>query len=248
MEGIVRSFVPEKRFGFIDGKDGSSYFVHINDVINSNSLVQGQSVNFDPIPTPKGLSAKKVEAGQAPEAVYVNPHKFIMTKSDHVKGCKTVSVVVKNLWGESNDPNKARELLKSVAQKRGANAIVCMNLSKYSKNDGCSNYKYTMHRYYGHAVVVKRVEYTSDPKRISESREEIIKYQSNKVQKEIGSFKLMRPPAYVLYPLLAFFWMKTLVKVFTLLSIYISGRCLGFKRPALDNLLKKITGKSCEAL
>lgn len=244
MKGTVRSFVSAKRFGFIDGEDGQSYFVHINDVSGSTMLTQGQAVEFEPMPTPRGLSAKKVKAGKEPEAVYVDPDKFIMTKSDHVKGCEIISIVGENCWGESNDPNAARELLKDVAQKSGANAVVCMSLDKYTKSDACSNYQYTMHRYYGHAVVVKRVEYTSDSQKIASSNAELAKYQSMSLHNEFGDSSFIKPASYVFYPLLTCFWLKALLKIILLLAVYSLGRCVGFKKTMLVELLKKLTRRS----
>ncbi len=244
MKGTVRSFVAEKRFGFIDGNDGRSYFVHINNVSGSDVLFQGQAVEFEPVPTPKGLSAKKVMVGPAPEAVYVNPSKFIMTKADHVKGCEIVAITGENIWGESNDPNEAREILKSVAQRSGANAVVCMNLNKYTESDSCSDYKYTMHRYYGDAVVVKRIEYTSDPHKIKQSRAELAKYQSMHFKNDIGQTKFVRPSAYVFYPLLAYFWCRTLLKIITILCIYVLGKVIGFKKSSVETFIKKLTKRS----
>ena len=229
MKGTVRSFVSEKRFGFIDGNDGQSYFVHINDVSGSNFLVKGQAVEFEPTPTPKGLSAKKVKAGQIPEVIYVNPSEFIMTKSDHVKGCETIKVLTKT-WGESNDPNEARNQLKLAAINQGANAVVCMHLEKYTGSDSCSNYKYTMHRFHGYPVIVKKTKYSADPALISESRSEISRISSLKVIDACVSTHMVRPPAYVFYPVVVYFWLRTISKILGIMALYVAGKIFGIKR------------------
>lgn len=126
--GVVRSFSPEKQYGFIQGEDGQSYYVHQRDVTGGVSLVVQQFVTFDPVPTPKGMRAKKVVPGPQPVLVHRDPDRFIITRSRTVRGCIIVKVVSQHNWAESRDPNQARGLLQTIAVRAGANAIVNLEL------------------------------------------------------------------------------------------------------------------------
>ena len=60
MNGAIKSFVPEKKFGFINGDDGKDYFFHINEFKNSahhKMIADGAVVEFEPSATPKGYRA-----------------------------------------------------------------------------------------------------------------------------------------------------------------------------------------------
>jgi cold shock CspA family protein len=206
MHGKVRSFVPEKNYGFIDGDDGNSYYVHASDIRNHLNLAPGQQVEFDPFPTPKGLRARKVLPGLAPQMIYAVPDAFIMTRDHYVRGCETVAVLSRNCWGEVNDPNVAREQLKTVAIQQGANAVVSMRLEKYTKAEGCSNYQYTMHRFYGDAVIVRRIEFSLDPDRIRQSNSEMDRIRNFSQREALGASKFVKPHPLVFYPKLVFCW------------------------------------------
>lgn len=209
MRGRVRAFVPEKGYGFIDGEDGQSYFVHRDDVDGRAPLLLGQEVVFDPRATPKGLRARQVAPGPAPQPILVDPGQFIMTRSPTVPGCVIVRVVAENCWGESNDPNEAREVLKGVALRAGANAVVGLTLDKYTEQRSCSNYRFTMHRFYGHAVIVRRTEYTTDPGRIARSQADLRDVQAGPLQMSSGTSALVRPPAWRFIPVLAWSLLRT---------------------------------------
>jgi len=62
---IVRSFMRETGFGFIQGDDGRSYFVHIKNV-DGVELFDGQSVVFEGQPGPKGYRAMRVKPEERP--------------------------------------------------------------------------------------------------------------------------------------------------------------------------------------
>lgn len=49
-------------------------------------------------------------------------------------------------------PNRARELLKQRAIQQGANAVASLTREKFTEQDGCSNYHYTVHRFDGISV------------------------------------------------------------------------------------------------
>ncbi len=150
-----------------------------------------------------------------------------------------MAITGENFWGESNDPNQARELLKNAAKKSGANAVVCMTLNKYTQSNACSNYKYTMHRFYGHGVVVKRVDYSSDPHKISQSRREMSRYQSMTPRFDVGESKMVRPPAVIFYPALMYFWLLTIMKIISIAGVYVVARAIGVRKRFIKTFIRK---------
>lgn len=62
--GTVKFFNEHKGFGFITSADGNDVFVHVSNVVGSDSgpLTEGQSVEYETAPGRKG-----------PEAVNVKP-------------------------------------------------------------------------------------------------------------------------------------------------------------------------------
>ena len=214
MTGQVERFDSIKRYGFIRGADGQSYFFHLTDIIGQAAPALWQHVTFLPIATPRGPRAQRVILGvephRQPQHVRVEPDRFIITRYDTVRGYVITQVLSQGCWAESNDPNVAKDNLQQVARGLGANAIVNLKLDKYSKQDGCSNYYYTMHRFYGDAVVVHRPggssstpDWTSNPQ--SWTRD--VPYQS------VGHRSLTRPPMHVLVPAQVWSLMKTAGKI-----------------------------------
>jgi CspA family cold shock protein len=62
-EGKVKWFNEAKGFGFIAPQDGSEdVFVHYSAISGTGfkTLEEGQSVTYEPVPGPKGWSAKNV--------------------------------------------------------------------------------------------------------------------------------------------------------------------------------------------
>ena len=84
MRGTVKSFLPEKAYGFIRGEDGRDYFFHLNDLVNRFEPVPLQTVYFDPTATRKGLKARSIQAGPMPTVTPVGPNHFIMTRDNYV--------------------------------------------------------------------------------------------------------------------------------------------------------------------
>ena len=62
-EGKVKWFNEAKGFGFIAPQDGTEdVFVHYSAIMGTGfkTLEEGQNVTYEPVPGPKGMSAKNV--------------------------------------------------------------------------------------------------------------------------------------------------------------------------------------------
>ena len=60
-EGTVKFFNDVKNFGFIDGDDGKSYFVHVSGLKEGVSIKEGDRVSFKAVAGDKGPKAEEVE-------------------------------------------------------------------------------------------------------------------------------------------------------------------------------------------
>lgn len=81
IKGKVVSYLASKKYGFINGEDGESYFFHfshLSDKSDEEKLIKGVVVEFDPVPSPKGLAAQRISV---PEVYFrTTPVDFIMSK------------------------------------------------------------------------------------------------------------------------------------------------------------------------
>jgi len=63
MQGVVKTFLPEKKYGFIRGDDGKDYFFHTKSFVSAKdvkNICEASRVKFDQAATPKGYQAKKM--------------------------------------------------------------------------------------------------------------------------------------------------------------------------------------------
>ncbi|MGX9463599.1 cold-shock protein [Shewanella sp. A14] len=170
MKGLVVSYLSSKKYGFINGDDGESYFLHFSSLLDKsseNKLVKGVIVEFDPTPTPKGLAAKSVSI----QEVYLEKKKvnFFMTKQ---KTPKHLTVEASHLISTRffKDPNVGREHIKQLAIEAGGNAVLGLDFEKKTFSSG--NYKYTMHAFTGHlALVTENVPCSSQQIELESHRE-----------------------------------------------------------------------------
>ena len=60
--GKVKWFDNKKGFGFISQESGPDIFVHHSSIIGDGfkTLLEGERVTFEPVPSDKGLKAEKV--------------------------------------------------------------------------------------------------------------------------------------------------------------------------------------------
>lgn len=60
MNGKVKFFNEEKRFGFIAGEDGKEYFVHASGLSEGVTIAENDDVSFEVTQGDRGLKADKV--------------------------------------------------------------------------------------------------------------------------------------------------------------------------------------------
>lgn len=68
VKGTVKFFNRTKNYGFIDGDDGKSYFVHETGLKQGTSIDEGDKVSFDAVEGEKGPKAENVEKLEAASA------------------------------------------------------------------------------------------------------------------------------------------------------------------------------------
>ena len=61
VEGTVKFFNRMNNYGFINGDDGKSYFVHSSALKDGVELDENDRVSFEAVEGDKGLKAEKVE-------------------------------------------------------------------------------------------------------------------------------------------------------------------------------------------
>ena len=67
MEGVVKFYNREKRFGFITGDDGKDYFFHESGIVEGNVVKDEDRVSFEVVEGERGPKAEQVKPlGEAP--------------------------------------------------------------------------------------------------------------------------------------------------------------------------------------
>jgi cold shock CspA family protein len=172
MQGTIRSYVAEKRFGFITGDDDNSYFFHLDSLATADKARQisdGALVSFDPMPTPKGLAARKVVIEGEPLRSLAPPDRFIVVKAgSELRRGEIIAITQRDCTVTGDSPDAAREKLISLSQSLGATALLG---ARYHRGTGSSgNYRYTIHHYSGAPAVVMDPRPTRDANKVAESK------------------------------------------------------------------------------
>ena len=173
--GKIRSYSKEKRYGFILGDDGESYFFHKNHVKDPGQGIENHKlVEFDAKPTPKGMAAFQVSVSEPVGYLYSAPdtRELIFSKSRECgKGNK--AVYIGNAFTcEAKDPEDAKKALIQAARDAGYNAVLSVERGRRTHSgpfDG--NYKYSVHSYTAVAALVKKVTPSMDAQAVTASND-----------------------------------------------------------------------------
>lgn len=152
MKGTVASYVAAKKFGFINGEDNQSYFFHVSALkhkADEERLIVGAHLDFDPTPTPKGLSAKQITV----HCTYLKKKlvPFFTTKSE-LPSAGTVEVKKFIHTPFIKDLNALKKKFKDLAYESGCNAILSCQIEAKTFSQG--NYDYTLHACQGYFAIV----------------------------------------------------------------------------------------------
>ncbi|QNK00110.1 cold-shock protein [Dyella telluris] len=162
MEGTVSSFLPGKGYGFIQGDDGRSYFLHGADVLDGAAkITDGQRLSFDASATPKGYRARRVRLADASgHATFQVPTQVLHSRDPQVRGWETVEATLWTVIGSSRQsPDDARADMLAKARRLGANGVVLVQYFKTRGSEpgtGKGTHYFTIHHHRGQVVMLGR--------------------------------------------------------------------------------------------
>lgn len=162
MKGTIRTYLPEKQYGFIKGDDGKDYFFHeseFQDKSHIGNLCEEAFVCFEQKATPKGYKAKNCALINPSEVhAFAVPDEFITSRSDSVKGWDVIEHGRWIVHGTSRDsPDAARRDVVDNAKRIGANALISLEYYKTTGSEagtGRGTHHYTIHNFRGRAVTL----------------------------------------------------------------------------------------------
>jgi cold shock CspA family protein len=170
--GKIVNFIHEKGFGFVQGDDGISYFLHIKEFgpgINLNKVIKGAKVSFTEESSSKGPQATKAQIMQKHEqkvsyggnesqcgSKYITPDTTFYSREGIIPGWEIIQDSGWDVIGSTRDagesPDSAKNEMLRKAKAIGANAVVN---AKYEKTTGSrGNYKFSLHHQVGRAVII----------------------------------------------------------------------------------------------
>lgn len=164
MKGTIKTYLPEKKYGFIKGDDGKDYFFHENEFIKKNQisrLCEEVYVNFDQQATPKGYKATNCTLINPSEvSTYVIPDEFIASRLNGVRGWEVVEHGQWIVHGTSrNSPDEAKRNVINNARRISANALINLEYYKTTGSEagtGRGTHHFTIHNFRGRAVILAK--------------------------------------------------------------------------------------------
>jgi cold shock CspA family protein len=164
MKGTIKTYLPEKKYGFIKGDDGKDYFFHLSEfkVKDDVSRVCEEAVvDFDQQATPKGYRARSCKLVDPSDVfTYVTPDECIASKSSGVRGWEVMERGDWIVHGSSSDsPEAAKKNLIQRAETIGANGLIDVEYYKTTGSEpgtGKGTYYFTIHNFRGRPVILAR--------------------------------------------------------------------------------------------
>lgn len=156
MTGAVKTFLPEKGYGFIRGDDGKDYFFHLSQVRNqpADRVCEEALVTFVQKATPKGYRAERIDLVN-PDAVtrYIVPDRVLISKDSEVRGWEILERTTWYAHGKSSDsPDAAKAAMIAWARDVGAKGVTDVSYYKTVGKEGA--YRFSVHHYSGRVVIL----------------------------------------------------------------------------------------------
>lgn len=170
MKGVIKTFVPEKKFGFIKGDDGKDYFFHqasFKEQQHRKNISDNASVEFDPVPTPKGYRAECCSLVDSSNVTtYVVPDRFLTSRGGNIKGWEIIEIGNWIIHGASREsPGAAKRDLIGSAMRVRANALIYTEYYKTTGSEpgtGSGIHNYTIHNFRARIVTVAKKDSRGD--------------------------------------------------------------------------------------
>jgi cold shock CspA family protein len=164
MKGTIKTYLPEKQYGFIKGDDGKDYFFHkseFRDKSNIENLCEEALVSFEQQATAKGYKAKNCALINSLEvSTFVTPDEFITSRSDNIRGWDVIEYGRWIVHGTSrNSPDAAKKDVIDSATRIGSNSLINLEYYKTTGSEGGTGngiHHYTIHNFSGRAVTIGR--------------------------------------------------------------------------------------------
>jgi cold shock CspA family protein len=164
MKGTIKTYLPEKKYGFIKGDDGKDYFFHESEFRDRNQLdklCEEAFVDFDQQATPKGYKAKNCSLIDPSEVLtYMVPEKFIAARSGSIRDWEIIEYGNWIIHGTSREsPDAAKRDVIERATRAGANALIDLEYYKTTGSEagtGRGTHHYTIHNFRGRVVTLAR--------------------------------------------------------------------------------------------
>jgi len=164
MKGTIKTYLPEKKYGFIKGDDGKDYFFHKNEFSNpvhAANLCEEAFVSFEQQATPKGYRARICSLVDPSEVLtYVTPDDFITSRTSNVTGWEIIERAGWIIHGTSRDsPDAARADARTKASWLDANALIEFNYYKTTGSEagtGRGTHHFTIHNFRGRPVTLAK--------------------------------------------------------------------------------------------
>ncbi|MEX0290531.1 MAG: cold-shock protein, partial [Flavobacteriaceae bacterium] len=143
ISGTVKSFVQQKKFGFINGEDQKSYFFHASSLVERDKgrvheIKAGSLLRFEPTPSRRGLRASKTEIVQT----YTEKRAIPFSNCRDRKPKKDVVIASSHraYTRFSKCPHEARRRIETLAKLSGGNVVYDLKMNKSTGSNG--NHKF----------------------------------------------------------------------------------------------------------
>lgn len=203
MKGIIKTYLPSKKYGFIRGDDGRDYYFHVNEFTDKsqvNKICEEAIVAFDERATPKGYKALKCSLLNPSDILtFKVPDSLITSKESFIKGWEIIQYGNWIVHGSSrNSPQEAKNDAVDGAIAMGANALINFDYYKTTGSEagtGRGTHYFTIHNFRGRAATIAKrnsngqykAEDLSGLNQRAESRKEafVVKTNSNRRMRKI---------------------------------------------------------------